>query len=215
MTTPFVFLDFDGTLVNSETLLRDVEMGIIRGHGVDLTEADWHEQYRDLSIPEFALVLESLTGVAHDWTSQLEAEYEAAWSKSLSMHPGVLNVVGKLKNRRLIVTSSSQKQLAAKLAWADIPDSWGVGAVTRDDVVSTKPDPEPYLVALARAEVSPDKAIAIEDSRTGVAAAQAAGISVIGFSGGLDTAQQLADSGAIVMPNWSAIGKFLGLKSTE
>jgi HAD superfamily hydrolase (TIGR01509 family) len=46
-----------------------------------------------------------------------------------------------------------------------------------------KPDPEIYQLTLSQLGLSPDKAIAIEDSITGVASAQAAGIKTIAFPG--------------------------------
>ena len=57
--------------------------------------------------------------------------------------------------------------------------------VTRDDVTAGKPDPAPYLEALARLGVPPDEAVAIEDSANGLASATAAGMRAIVVPHGL------------------------------
>ncbi|HEX8767605.1 MAG TPA: HAD-IA family hydrolase, partial [Jatrophihabitans sp.] len=51
--------------------------------------------------------------------------------------------------------------------------------VTGDQVSRGKPDPEPYLTAAQRLGVHPSRCVAIEDSPTGVASAEAAGCVVL------------------------------------
>ncbi|MDP4823228.1 MAG: HAD-IA family hydrolase, partial [Aestuariivirgaceae bacterium] len=54
---------------------------------------------------------------------------------------------------------------------------------TVEDVKNPKPAPDLYLLAAARAGVEPAHCAVVEDSATGVAAARAAGMNVIGFTG--------------------------------
>jgi beta-phosphoglucomutase-like phosphatase (HAD superfamily) len=60
-------------------------------------------------------------------------------------------------------------------------------------VPATKPDPEPYLIAARLLGVPIGRCVAIEDSRTGVASALAAGAAVLGVpsSGPIDPAEGL------------------------
>jgi beta-phosphoglucomutase-like phosphatase (HAD superfamily) len=51
--------------------------------------------------------------------------------------------------------------------------------VAGDEVRRTKPDPEPYLFAAAGLGVDPARCAVIEDTATGVAAAEAAGCQVV------------------------------------
>jgi beta-phosphoglucomutase-like phosphatase (HAD superfamily) len=48
--------------------------------------------------------------------------------------------------------------------------------LTRSSYTNSKPDPEPYLAALARFSIQPDQALVIEDSERGLRSAVAAGI---------------------------------------
>ena len=52
--------------------------------------------------------------------------------------------------------------------------------VGSDDADAEKPAPDPYLLACSRLGAVPEVSVALEDSRTGVAAAKAAGMHVVG-----------------------------------
>jgi beta-phosphoglucomutase-like phosphatase (HAD superfamily) len=51
--------------------------------------------------------------------------------------------------------------------------------VSSDDVAKGKPEPDVYREACARLGTSPERAVAVEDSSSGINAAHAAGLSVI------------------------------------
>ena len=51
--------------------------------------------------------------------------------------------------------------------------------MTREDVERAKPDPEIYLLAAQKLDVSPEECMALEDSPNGVRAAVSAGMNVI------------------------------------
>jgi beta-phosphoglucomutase len=58
--------------------------------------------------------------------------------------------------------------------------------VTSDDVRLPKPDPETYQRAVQGIDQSPASCLAIEDTPAGIAAAQGAGLRVIGVAGSHD-----------------------------
>jgi beta-phosphoglucomutase-like phosphatase (HAD superfamily) len=71
-----------------------------------------------------------------------------------------------------------------------------------------KPAPDVYLAALEAFKIKPEKAIAVEDSATGIASANAAGMACVGFTGLArhpDTEKtKLEDAGAIaLMSDWA------------
>ena len=55
--------------------------------------------------------------------------------------------------------------------------------LTREDYGASKPDPEPYRTACARAGLRPGRCLAIEDSERGVVAAARAGLVVAALPG--------------------------------
>jgi beta-phosphoglucomutase-like phosphatase (HAD superfamily) len=58
--------------------------------------------------------------------------------------------------------------------------------VTGDEVREGKPHPEPYLRAAALLGVDPRRCVAVEDSPTGVASAEAAGCVTVAVAGLVD-----------------------------
>jgi beta-phosphoglucomutase-like phosphatase (HAD superfamily) len=63
------------------------------------------------------------------------------------------------------------------------------------ELVRAKPDPLPYLTALERTGASAAHSIAFEDSLSGVRAAAAAGLAVVGMTTTLDS-RTLIEAGA-------------------
>ncbi len=58
--------------------------------------------------------------------------------------------------------------------------------LTREDYVASKPDPEPYRTACARAGLHPGRCLAIEDSERGVVSAARAGLAVVAIPGNMN-----------------------------
>jgi HAD superfamily hydrolase (TIGR01509 family) len=99
----------------------------------------------------------------------------AAWP-----FPGVLELVSALRGRGVrlgVVSGSWRANIDAAL------DALGIGeafelVVAKEDAAA-KPDPAPYLLAVERLGVAPARAVAIEDSPTGLESARAAGLRAI------------------------------------
>lgn len=74
--------------------------------------------------------------------------------------------------------------------------------VTAYDVVKGKPDPEPYLQGLKKANVLPNEAVVLENAPLGTMAGRAAGIFTIAVNTGPLSEEELYDAGAdIVYPD--------------
>ncbi len=73
--------------------------------------------------------------------------------------------------------------------------------VTAFDVRYGKPNPEPYLMALAKANVQPNQAIVIENAPMGVQSGVAAGIFTIAVNTGVLKREELENAGANLVFN--------------
>ena len=80
-----------------------------------------------------------------------------------------------------LATSSDRKMTHHALRALDLEQSLDL-VLTREDVEEPKPDPEIYLLAARRFDLSPMECLVIEDSPNGVRAGVATGMSVIGFA---------------------------------
>jgi HAD superfamily hydrolase (TIGR01509 family) len=108
--------------------------------------------------------------------------------------PGALDLVERLRDARvpIAVASNSQREFVERtLASAGPLDGRFQAVVSAEDVERPKPAPDIYLEACRRLSAEPGRCAAVEDSPTGVAAAVAAGMYVIG--GPLFTGAQLPE----------------------
>ncbi|MGH4012853.1 MAG: HAD-IA family hydrolase [Pseudonocardiaceae bacterium] len=70
--------------------------------------------------------------------------------------------------------------------------------VTGSDITDLKPDPAVYLETLARLDLTPDDAVAVEDSANGVRAAVAAGLRCVAVVNGYTRHQDLSGATAVL-----------------
>lgn len=98
--------------------------------------------------------------------------------------------------KRIIVTGSGQKALLSKLDHFFPGQFTPSRMVTAYDVTNGKPDPEPYLQGLKKAEVEACNAIVVENAPLGIESAKAAGIFTIAVNTGKLDDQCLLDAGA-------------------
>ena len=84
---------------------------------------------------------------------------------------------------RVAVVSTTEHRLVVtalgRVGLLDLVDL----VVGGDDVTRHKPDPEPYARALKALGIAAHEAVAFEDSPSGVASAQAAGVHTLGYTG--------------------------------
>jgi HAD superfamily hydrolase (TIGR01509 family) len=91
--------------------------------------------------------------------------------------PALLEALGKAC-KSAVVTTTWRANVEAVLRPSGLWDCFGC-CISKEDVKAQKPAPEAYLLALERMKVTASKAVAVEDSPTGIQAARAAGIRVI------------------------------------
>lgn len=116
--------------------------------------------------------------------------------------PGARDLVARVRadGKRVALASSGKADDVAfyrdLLGLDGLPDA---GATTGDDAERSKPHPDIFQAALARAGVRPEEAIAVGDSPWDALAAGRAGIRTVGLrSGGFPDAA-LRDAGAIAI----------------
>ncbi len=173
--------DFDGLLVDTEVPIFRAWQRIYREHGQELPLERWLTIIGTAAGPFDPVIdLAEKTGakLVEAELKALEVLYYQEATALQQLLPGVLDylVAARQLGLKTAVASSSTRK------WVmDHLNRFGIGGhfdaiVCREDVKRTKPDPDLYLTALHRLEVSPKEAIAFEDSSNGVEAAKAAGL---------------------------------------
>ncbi len=81
-------------------------------------------------------------------------------------------------DRWAVVTSGPLRLATARITAAGLP--FPRGLITADDVVTGKPDPEPFLLGAAAVGRPAGRCLAVEDAPAGISSARAAGCRVLG-----------------------------------
>ncbi|HEV7898019.1 MAG TPA: HAD family phosphatase [Planosporangium sp.] len=178
-----MLFDMDGTLVDSEKVwdvgLRELArryggelsvpartrmIGTSMAESMDILHVDISQSWRD---PEASVT----------W---LENRVGELFAEGLTWRPGARELLAEVRAEGIpaaLVTATRRNLVEIALGTIGAHNFDVV--VCGDEVGRTKPHPEPYLTAAAKLGADPRRCVAIEDSPTGVASAQAAGCVVV------------------------------------
>ncbi|KND27822.1 HAD family hydrolase [Streptomyces acidiscabies] len=177
-----VLLDMDGTLVDTEGFWWDVEVEIFAGLGHTLDDS-WRHVVVGGPMTRSAGFLIEATGadITFDELSVLLNDgFEDRIGRALPLMPGAARLLAELAAHDVptALVSASHRRIIDRVLAALGPQHFRL-SVAGDEVARTKPHPEPYLLAASRLGVDPARCAVIEDTATGVAAAEAAGCQVV------------------------------------
>ena len=174
-----ILWDNDGVLVDTECLFFESTRRTLAAIGIQLSL----ERFVDLSLRQgrSAIELALASGCSKEQVTNLKRQRDLLYSEMLRNQtrvlPGVAETLKALHGRkRMAVVTSSQRQHFDAMH-ADIGlTRYFEFVLAREDSGKTKPNPEPYLLALQRLGLRPEDCVAVEDSERGLAAACAAGL---------------------------------------
>jgi HAD superfamily hydrolase (TIGR01509 family) len=176
-----LLFDFDGLLVDSESVAFQTWQEAYREHGAELAVERWAAAIGTIGGFDPLEHLEESLGRAIDREAveRAQREREHALAVVQPFRPGVVEYLAEARARGIrvaIVSSSSNAWIAGHLERLDTADGWACIVCANGDAARAKPRPTLYLEALDNLGVAPEAAIAFEDSPNGVAAGRAAGI---------------------------------------
>ncbi|MFG3498408.1 HAD family hydrolase [Streptomyces sp. NPDC047928] len=177
-----VFLDMDGTLVDTEGFWWDAEVAVFAelGHRLD-------ESWRDIVVggpmTRSAGYLIEATGAdigLAELTVLLNDRFEERIDGGVPLMPGAERLLDELATHRIptALVSASHRRIIDRVLCSLGPDRFTL-TVAGDEVPRTKPHPDPYLFAARGVRAEPARCAVVEDTATGVAAAEAAGCRVV------------------------------------
>ncbi|MGP4110839.1 HAD family hydrolase [Streptomyces sp. 4N509B] len=177
-----VLLDMDGTLVDTEGFWWDAEVEVFGRLGHRLAE-----KHRQVVVggpmTRSAGYLIEVTGA--DLTLDqardlLNAAFLRRVERGVPLMPGARRLLTELAAHRVptALVSASHRAVIDRMLPSLGADSFAV-TVAGDELRRTKPHPDPYLAAAARLGADPRRCVAVEDTATGVASAEAAGCRVV------------------------------------
>ncbi|MFR9722977.1 HAD family hydrolase [Streptomyces sp. MS19] len=177
-----VLLDMDGTLVDTEGFWWDAEVEVFGALGHVLGE-----EHRDIVVggpmTRSAGYLIEVTGadITLDAVRDLlNAAFLRRLERGVPLMPGARDLLTGLAARSVpaALVSASHRTVIDRML-RSLGAHHFAATVAGDELERTKPHPDPYLAAAARLGADPARCVAVEDTPTGVASAEAAGCRVI------------------------------------
>jgi len=199
-----ILFDCDGVLVDSEIIAAEVESKLLRDSGFDITAEDMCIRFAGMDWKSILLTIEQEADipVSAQLLDKSEKLLDAALLRRVKMIEGVRYALAKLTEQRCICSNSSTPRLDLMLTKVGLKPFFEGHIYSAKDLGPdrTKPKPDIYLHGAKQFGADPSRCLVIEDSIHGVHAARAAGMRVIGFTGGSHTypthADRLTDAGA-------------------
>ena len=201
-----ILFDNDGVLVDTERLYLQATREVLAGAGVTLTDADYVELFLRSARGAWHLVADPLDEAAlAAFRAARARRYEQLIAASDIEIAGASRCVTRLSHRyRLaIVTSSDPAPFALAHARTGLLRHFEL-VLTREHYRNSKPDPEPYLTAVERLGVAPERCLVLEDSERGLRAAKAAGLTCWVIPSPLTRDGRFEDADA-VLPDLAAV----------
>lgn len=198
-----VVFDNDGLLLDTESVWTRAEEDLFERRGTEFTPADKRELVGTSAEIAGRLLEKRLgePGRAEALIEELNALVVAELEHGVEAMIGARELLERLRERGTpigLVSNSPLRFLRRSIEIVGFEGHFDV-VLSAHEVAAPKPAPDPYLEACRRLGVEPGPSVvALEDSPTGVAAARAAGLTVIGIPSiegiALEEAHHLADS---------------------
>jgi len=198
-----VVFDNDGLLLDTESVWTRAEQDLFQLRGLAFTPADKRELVGSSAEIAGGILERRLgePGRAAALIEELNELVVAELEHGVEAMLGARELLASLRERGTpigLVSNSPLVFVRRSLELAGFDGIFDV-VLSAHEVAAPKPAPDPYLEACRRLGVEPGPAVvALEDSPTGVAAARAAGLTVIGVPSiegvALEEAHHLAES---------------------
>jgi len=205
MDSRAVVFDFDGVLADTEGLHLRAFKTALDPLGFKLSHDDYYERFIGFNDHDLVRAIAAeqnrvLKASAYDDIIAVKSrEYWRMLKAGDVLYEGAADAVARLGARyRLgIASGAMHKEIEAVLVANRLSSSISV-IVGADDVKKGKPSAEPYLAAVAPLGVKPSRAVAIEDTPTGLWSAEGAGLRRIGITTSLPAAHLREDADTVV-----------------
>ena len=185
-----VIFDCDGVLVNSESLILEVELAGLAEIGLTYARADFITRFLGMGEADFEAALDADHHAAFGaplpagFFDHLYERRIAAVERDVRAIDGAKAFAQSLIGPKAVASSSKTKALAMKLERSGLASLFGAHVYSADRVANAKPAPDLFVHAAEQLGAPPTDCLVIEDSEHGVRAAVAAGMACWGFTGG-------------------------------
>ncbi|MBN3922711.1 HAD family phosphatase [Nostoc sp. NMS4] len=202
-----ILFDLDGTLVNTEPLHYKAWHETLISYGLEIDEEFYKTRMNGgLNSQVIASILPSLSSKEGQKLAEKKETRFHEFALELKPLDGLAKILRwsqKCGLKRAVVTNAPRQNAILTLKVLGLTNAFDT-VILAEEAVAGKPDPAPYRLALHRLNISPESAIAFEDSPTGICSSVGAGIYTIGIASSQNP-DCLCKAGAkIAIPDFNA-----------
>ena len=208
-----IFFDFNGVIIDDETIQMKAYQEILRGHEIDLTE-EWYMSALGMNDRTFVQAMferakKPLSDTVLEAVLEAKIDLHRQMIEELPLFPGVLTFL-KAASREFsigLVSMANKAEVGYVFQRANLTPLFSV-IVTAEDASVCKPAPDCYLAGLTKLNekrqherklpLLASECLAIEDSPPGIESARAAGMRTLGVTNTV-SAEALRAAGAEVV----------------
>jgi HAD superfamily hydrolase (TIGR01509 family) len=211
-----VIFDCDGVLVDSEAISNRVLAEMLTAEGWTLTGAQSRARHQGMLLADIVSGAEAALGRAlpSGWGDSYEHNRDEAFAAELAPVPGARAAVERVRAAGATVCVASQGRLRKtehSLQLTGLRDLFADTALfSAEQVAHGKPAPDLFLHAATSMGFAPSDCAVVEDTPSGVVAAVAARMRVLGYAADSD-ASALRAAGAEVVTALAQVPGQLGL----
>ena len=199
-----VIFDCDGVLADSEIIAARVEADLLTKAGYPITAEELAQTYAGLTFKDILLRIESEAAVLFQASmlDEVERLVDQKLAREVRAIEGAREAVASVEGKRCVCSNSGTARVQSTLTRTGLAPFFAGAVFSAADLPSGRPKPAPdvFLHAAEAMAARPAATFVIEDSVHGIAGAKAAGMRVIGFTGGAHShpghADLLTEAGA-------------------
>jgi HAD superfamily hydrolase (TIGR01509 family) len=180
-----VIFDCDGVLVDSEPVANKVFSEYLISCDIPISPEDVTRKFVGRSLSSCKSILETEGWTVPDtFIDDIREQNLEALSRDLDPIPGIHAALDKIMLPVCVASSGLPVKINQSLSLTNLASYFGPHIFSAQHVSNGKPAPDLFLHAAKTMGVAPENTFVIEDSPVGVQAGVAAGMQVVGFSGG-------------------------------
>ena len=207
-----IIFDCDGVLVDSERISHIVLQQMLAERGVRLSYDEAVARFMGTSMQRCMELVEQMVQVpAAAFLPEFRSRSYAAFAAQLEPVEGVEELLASLTTPYCVASNGPREKMLLTLGQTRLLGRFADRMFSADDVARPKPAPDLFLHAARCLSAPPEACVVIEDSPSGVRAARAAGMSVLGYAA-MTPAHNLLEAGADdVFDAMASLPSLLGL----
>ncbi|MBU7586627.1 MAG: HAD-IA family hydrolase [Nostoc sp. TH1S01] len=212
-----VLFDLDGTIVNTDPIHYQAWQQMLADYNINIDEKFYKSRISGRLNPE---IVKDILPQLSPAEGQKFADDKEALFRELASHLQPLSGFAELiawtethQLKRALVTNAPRLNVEFLLEVLGIKEAFHT-VILAEDCTAGKPDPAPYQAALNKLKINAEKAIALEDSPSGIRSAVAAGIPTIGIASTHDPQILQTVGGFMAIPDFTDLQLWTFLNSS-